>query len=327
MTQTAISLQGPLLVRSPNWLGDAVMALPAVRNLKSMLGKDRLIVAGPEKLTALWQACPFVDEVVAMDDPKNLGTTARQLSLGKYGSAVLLPNSLRVAAETFLAGIPQRIGYARDARRFLLTHTVPPPPRNPVRLHQRFYYLDLVTALGGPSDDSLPELRKESLTSGRQPVIAVCPGAEYGPAKRWPVENFAAVAKHLAAKHNSKIIILGAPGDMAVAAELAKQLPGSENRTGKTSLAEFMTTLASARLALCNDSGAMHVASALGTPTVAIFGSTEPEMTGPMGPRSRVLRHHVPCSPCFLRECPIDFACMKSITPEMVIDASEALLK
>ncbi len=315
-------------MRSPNWLGDAVMALPAVRNLKMMVGLDPLTVAAPEKLAALWQACPFVDRVIALTQPRSLRASAGQLRAGKFGAAVLLPNSLRAAGEVFLAGIPQRIGYARGGRHLLLTKPVPVPPRQPARLHQRLYYLDLVTALGGPADDSLPALKREPAppATDPRPIVAVCPGAEYGPAKRWPVENFLAVAKHFQTRHNARIILLGAAGDVAIAEEFAKHLPEAENRVGQTTLAEFMTALASARLTLCNDSGAMHVASALDVPTVAIFGSTEPLLTGPMGPRTRVLRHHVPCSPCFLRECPIDFACMKSITPEMAIAAGEALL-
>ena len=329
MTESAFRINGPLVVRSPNWLGDAVMALPAVRNLKTMLGNDPLTVAAPEKLAALWQACPFVDRVIPLAKPKNLLDTARLLRAGKFGSAVLLPNSLRVAAEAWLAGIPQRVGYLRGGRRLLLTKSVPVPLRDPLRLHQSFYYLDLVTALGGPADAALPELRREPASSSTdgQAIVAICPGAEYGPAKRWPIESFLATAKYFAEKHHAKIVLLGAAGDVLLVDELARQLPEAENRAGKTSLAEFMAALASARVVICNDSGAMHVASALGVPTVAIFGSTEPLLTGPLGPRSRVLRHHVPCSPCFLRECPIDFACMKSIAPEMVMEAAEDLLK
>jgi len=329
VTESGFHLNGPLVVRSPNWLGDAVMALPAVRNLKTMLVRDPLVVAAPEKLAALWQACPFVDQVLVLTQPKNLLATARQLRAGEFGSAILLPNSLRSAAEARLAGIPQRIGYARGGRKFLLTYAVPLPARNPVRLHQKFYYLDLVTALGGPSDASIPELRKEIVTPATDSriTVAICPGAEYGPAKRWPVEKFLAVARHFTAKHEARIILLGAAGDASLAAELAAQLPEAENRVGKTSLEEFMAALANAQLVFCNDSGAMHVASVLDVPTVAIFGSTEPQLTGPLGSRTQVLRHHVPCSPCFLRECPIDFACMTSIMPEMVIEAGEAMLK
>jgi len=329
VTEPALTLQTPLVVRSPNWLGDAVMALPAVRNLKTMLEDEPLAVAAPEKLAALWQKCPFVDQVITLDNPRNLPATARQLRAGKFGSAVLLPNSLRSVAEAWHAGIPQRLGYARGGRGLLLTHTIPAPARNPARLHQRFYYLDLVTALGGPSDASLPKLRKDPTTvaGSRGFVLAICPGAEYGPAKRWPVGNFVVVAKHFLAKRKAKIVLLGAPVDAPIAEEFVRELPGVENRVGKTSLAEFMAALVSARLVLCNDSGAMHVASALGVPTLAVFGSTEPQLTGPMGARSRMLRHHVPCSPCFLRECPLDFACMKSITPQMAIEAAEALLR
>jgi len=303
------------------------MALPAVRNLKTMLVRDPLVVAAPEKLAALWQACPFVDEVIALNQPKNLFATAKQLRAGKFGSAVLLPNSLRAAAEARLAGIPQRIGYAKGGRQFLLTHSVPVPSRNPVRMHQRFYYLDLVASLGGPTDDAMPELRKEAVAATAGMTVVICPGAEYGPAKRWPVESFVAVAKHFITQHRAKIVLLGAAGDALAAAIMEVHLREVENRAGKTTLPEFMAALAGAKLVLCNDSGAMHLASVLGVPTVAIFGSTEPQLTGPLGSRTRVLRHHVPCSPCFRRECPIDFACMTSITPEMVIAEAETLLK
>jgi len=305
------------------------MALPAVRNLKTMLMETPLTVAAPEKIAGLWRKCPFVDQVIALQQPRSLPATVAELREGKFGSAVLLPNSLRSAAEAWQAGIPQRIGYARGGRSLLLTNAIPAPARNPARMHQRYYYLDLVTAIGGPSDASLPKLRKEpTVVAGyRGLVLAVCPGAEYGPAKRWPVENFVAVAKHFMASRKAKIVLLGAPSDVAVAEEFAKLLPDIDNRVGKTTLTQFIAALVSARLVLCNDSGAMHLASALGVPTLAVFGSTEPQLTGPMGARSRALRHHVPCSPCFLRECPIDFRCMKSITPQMAIAAAEELLR
>ena len=328
VTQPGLSLNGPLLVRSPNWLGDCVMSLPAVRNLKTMLVNESLTVAAPEKLAALWEACPFVDRVIALADPKNLWTTAGQLREGKFDAAVLLPNSLRSGAEVLLAGIPQRVGYARNGRSLFLTDPVPVPPRNPARLHQRNYYINLVTALHGPGNDSMPELRRPAPPRGAspRPLLVLCPGAEYGPAKRWPVERFVVVAKHFMAKRGMRVVLLGAPGDAPVAAEFSALLPEAENRVGQTSLAEFISTLCLAQLVLSNDSGAMHLASVLRVPTVAIFGSTEPQLTGPLGPRTSVVRHHVPCSPCFLRECPIDFACMTSVTPERVITQAERLL-
>jgi len=321
------ALAGPLVVRSPNWLGDAIMALPAVRNLKTLLAGQPLTVATPEKLAALWQACPFVDQVMALPQPKRIGAVAGQLREGKFASAVLLPNSLRVALEAWRAGIPQRIGYARGGRGIFLTRKIPVPPRNPARLHQKFYYLDLAAALGAPTDATLPELRRAVPASSDQPPtisFALCPGAEYGPAKCWPLERFVEVGKSLS--EHGRIVILGAAGDAARAAQLAELLPGSVNRAGQTTLAEFMAELETASLVISNDSGAMHLASALGVPTVAIFGSTEPALTGPLGTRTAILRHHVPCSPCFLRECPLDFACMNSITPAMVLAAAGKLL-
>jgi heptosyltransferase-2 len=324
--ETALTLHGPLVVRSPNWLGDAVMAMPAVRNLKTIVGEDLLTVAAPGKLAALWRRCPFVDDVIELEKPKNLRATARQLRAGQFGSTVLLPNSLRAALEAWLAGIPQRLGYARGGRGFLLTHSLPAPARNPARLHQSLYYIDLVAGFGGPGDFSVPEMRQDPPAETDQLILAICPGAEYGPAKRWPVKNFVVVARHFMTTYNARIVLLGAEVDVPVAKEFASQLPGVENLVGKTSLDEFMAALVSARLVLCNDSGAMHVASALGVPTLAIFGSTEPRMTGPIGARSRALRHHVSCSPCFLRECPIDFACMRSITPRMVVAEAEEML-
>jgi heptosyltransferase-2 len=309
-----------------------------VRNLKTLLGAEQpLAVATPEKLAALWQACPFVDQVIALDQPRKIGAVAAQLRAGKFAAALLLPNSLRAALEAWRADIPQRIGYARGGRGFLLTRTIPVPGRNPVRLHQKFYYLDLAAQLGAPADASLPELRvpidagdaSSALlpSAGASAILpcaaALCPGAEYGPAKCWPLERFVEVGKFFAER--GPIVILGAVGDAARAAQLAEQIPGAVNRAGQTTLAEFMAELGRARLVVSNDSGAMHLASALGVPTVAIFGSTEPALTGPLGARTAVLRHHVPCSPCFLRDCPLDFACMTAITPAMVLAAAEKL--
>jgi heptosyltransferase-2 len=319
------------VVRSPNWLGDAIMALPAVRNLKTLLGSERVTVAAPAKLAALWEACPFVDQVVALEQPRRIGPVARQLREGGHASVVLLPNSLRTAVEAWRAGIPARYGYALGGRGFLLTRAIPAPRRDPVRLHQKFYYIDLAAALGAPSDATLPELRSpavpapstETASAGE---VALCPGAEYGPAKRWPLENFVALGQELLAR-NCRLVILGAPNDAALAAQLMEKLPGARNLAGQTTLPEFMAALTACQLVVSNDSGAMHLASALGVPTVAIFGSTEPELTGPLGPRTVVIRHHVPCSPCFLRECPIDFACMHSITPAMVLAAAARLLE
>ena len=225
------------------------MALPAVRNLKELVDDESVTVATQEKLAALWRKCPFVDKVLVLEKPASIQACAAQLHAGDFAAAVLLPNSLRAATEAWLARIPERIGYARGGRSVLLTHAVPVPPRNPARLHQRHYYVDLIAALGGVDDPSLPKLRKEPtrVTASRGLVLAFCPGAEYGPAKRWPVENFAAMARHFIAKRKAKIVLLGAPVDMPVAAQFMEVVPEAENLVGKTSLEQFMAATVSSR--------------------------------------------------------------------------------
>ncbi|PTY06711.1 lipopolysaccharide heptosyltransferase II [Verrucomicrobia bacterium LW23] len=314
----------PLVVRSPNWLGDAVMALPAVRNLRHVLGPNPITVATPSKIADLWRACPWVNHVLELDKPRQLWATAATLRAGRFACAVLLPNSLRTAAEAKLAGIPQVVGYNRSMRGWLLNRAVPVPEYSPARSHQQYYYIDLVRAVGGWDKDDFPPLVPEGETAtpadaAAEPVLALCPGAEYGPAKRWPVEYYAEVARALHEQRGARVEIFGAARDAEVAAELTRRIPFAHNRTGQTTLRELIVALYRARLVLCNDSGAMHLASALGTPTAAVFGSTEPARTGPLGPRTRIFRRHVPCSPCFLRECPLDFACMHGSPPAVVL--------
>ena len=247
------------------------MALPAVRNLKTMIVGDPLTVAAPQKLAALWQKCPFVDQVIALDKPKIIAASAKKLRAGKFGSAVLLPNSFRAVAEAWLAGTPNAsVMPGADAACFDPAHSRAGTQSRPAA--QRYYYQDLDHRAGRSRDASLPGLRREAPTNGHgsRNDLAICPGAEYGPAKRWPVENFLAWPVHFVAKRQARIVLLGAPGERRPRGN-SRKLPGVDNRVGKTSLAEFVG-LASAQLVLCNDSGAMHVASALGVPTVAIFG-------------------------------------------------------
>lgn len=317
-------LRKPVVVRSPNWLGDCIMAIPAVRNLKAMLGNEPLTVAAPAKIAAIWRACPFVDEVIGLEKPKSFITSSAQLREKKFGCAILLPNSLRTAAEATLAAIPQIIGYPGHARAWLLTNVVHKSAFSFSRQHLKYEYVDLISALGAGDDASFPELRlPEGITKSitGQPQLSLCPGAEYGPAKRWPAAYYAELAKTFLTQHNAKVVLLGAAKDRECAEAIATLCKGVENKTGQTTLEEFMGELAASRLVVCNDSGSMHLSSALGVPTVAIFGSTEPRRTSPLGPRTDVLREHVSCSPCFLRECPLDFRCMQALPPEKVLAA------
>ena len=334
MTPLSLPASGRLLLRSPNWLGDAVMALPAVRALKQAHPTLALTVAAPAKLAALWRACPDVAQVVELERPRCVRTSVAALRRADVEMALLFPNSLRSALEARLAGIGRLVALRAPVRDWLVSAPVARRPFDPARLHQKYDYLHLVAALGADWEEvsSLPQapllrLREEdaSLETEAASVI-LCPGAAYGPAKRWHAARFAEVGRKLAERGLGPIAVMGAGGDAEAAAEVAAAVPGSWNRAGQTPLEEFMEAIARARIVVTNDSGAMHLAAALGTPGVAVFGSTEPRKTGPISPCVRVVRDHVPCSPCFLRTCPLDFACMERVTVERVLGECETAL-
>lgn len=312
-----------LLIRSPNWLGDAALSLPAVASLKEWLGSTRpLAVATPQKLSALWHLCPFVDRVIEIDPPKSLWLAAQRLREGRFEAALLLPNSPRSALEARLAGIPTIWGKAGGARSVLLSrpHLSGEPGDQIPR--QAATYLALAREVGASGSLAAPPLRiPASERQPPEPVIAFCPGAEYGPAKRWPAESFIALARRLREATRYTVRLYGASGDRAVCRRIASAVPGVESLAGQTTLEEFLAALARSRLVVCNDSGAMHVAALLGVPVVALFGSTDPVRTGPLGSSTRVLSHPVPCGPCFRRACPTDLACLRRIEPEMVFSA------
>lgn len=320
-----------LVVRSSNWLGDAVISVPAIRALRRGLpAGSRITVLSPPKIAALWSCIQGVDAILPVDE--NPVITADLLKAHQFDAALIFPNSLRTALEPWLAGIPRRIGFPGHRRSWLLTDLVPRPSRASGLRHQMEDYLDLAGHVpGGMSSAAFdrhtlfyPEpCRLPRPDSGHW--LAVCPGAEYGPAKRWPAKRFAAAARSTAAARHCDIVLLGAEGDRPACAEVARDLGGGvRNLAGSTSLAEFLAWLGHADAVLCNDSGAMHAAALFGRPGAAVFGSTEPRLTGPILPTVRVFREHVPCSPCFLRECPIDFRCMTAVDPGPVAAALAA---
>lgn len=311
-----------IVVRSPNWLGDAVMSVPAVRSLKCGRPDARVTVACPEKLAAMWKRVDGVDDVIPLK--KNVLTAAWRLRKG-FDVAVILPNSLRSAIEAWLAGIPRRVGYEGHRRERLLNQVFRPKRKEKVARprHHSDRYMDLVKWCGGEPPPPIEPVWKQP----EEVVLAVCPGAEYGPAKRWPAEKFRNAMERVSRRIECRWVIVGAAGDAAIAADLAAGFRGRvENLAGKTSLEQLIETLLSCRALLTNDTGTMHLADLLGVPLVAIFGSTEPQLTGPRSPSSRVIRHHAECSPCFLRTCPIDFRCMNGLRPEDVADALLGLI-
>jgi lipopolysaccharide heptosyltransferase II len=318
-----------VVVRAPNWLGDACMALPAVRALKKGRPDLRLTVFGPEKLRDLWLSQPEVDAYIGKVGKEGLRhASARLRQTGvHYDVGVLFTNSTRSTLEFWLAGIPRLVGYKGSIRSWFLNQICPDPPTGKPPLHHTEKYLRLIAHSGGKTDD--PALRapaqfSRDASEGDPLRLGLCAGAEYGQAKRWPLERFAQAATQISERLSrpAEWLLFGAPGEKEMGETLSAQVTAPhQNRVGKTSLAELIQELRTCDLLLTNDTGTMHLAAALGVPTVSIFGSTEPSLTGPLGNRHHVLRHHVPCSPCFKRECPFGhYQCMTGMSVEKVVD-------
>ena len=311
-----------ILIRGSNWLGDSVISIPAVRAIKRGRPDAHITVLAPARIAAVWRLVPEVDAVLSLGE-KSLWSAARLLKREPaFDVGIVFPNSLRVALELWLAGIPRRVGYAGHRRRWLLNQIVRPIERKGPPPHQAEHYLDLARSLGVEAEVGEIALASLSNATFAGQRIGLCPGAEYGPAKRWLAERFAEVA----AAVGGKWVLFGTAKDEEVGRQIAAAL-GNDclNLIGKTTLEQLIEELRMCRLLLTNDTGTMHLATLLGVPVVAVFGSTEPSLTGPLGKGNRVVRHQVECSPCFLRECPLDFRCMKAIKADEVAAAVNAL--
>jgi lipopolysaccharide heptosyltransferase II len=314
-----------ILIRSSNWLGDAVMSVAAVRAIKYGRPDARVTVAAPVNIAPMWKLVPEVDTVIPLPNDSLLPAISL-LKRQNFDVAILFPNSLRVALESWLSGIPRRVGYRGHWRRLLLNQTVrerrkPSPPE-----HHSLRFLRIAHECGGetPNAQPLPQTSNFKLQTSK---LGLCPGAEYGPAKRWLQERFAEVAAKVSAQSSAQWILFGTKNDMAIGDQIATAIGDHcVNRIGYTTLDQLIDELRECRLLLTNDTGTMHLAALLGVPVIAIFGSTEPRLTGPLGDGHIILRHHVECSPCFLRECPIDFRCMKAVRSEEVADAVLSIL-
>jgi heptosyltransferase II len=314
------------VVRSPNWLGDAVMSLHAVRSFKLGRPDARLAVLTPVKLEAFWKSISEVDEVVSFAPEDSPFAIAKKIR-GRFEAAILLPNSLRSATETWLAGIPRRVGFRGRFRSMLLTQIIDEPKKKTAARpkHQADRYWHIAVRCGAVEPPPLSARR----SPGRNGIVlGVCPGAEYGPAKRWPTERFQKTMALVSKKVTCSWVVLGTKHDRDLAARILQGFEGeAQDLTGETSLNELIEQIRGLRVLLTNDTGTMHLADCLGVPLVAVFGSTEPRLTGPRSPTSVVLRHQVECSPCFLRECPLDFRCMQAVAPEEAAGAVLALIQ
>jgi len=323
------------IIRSPNPLGDACMAIPAVRALRRARPGIRLTVLCRENLASLWESCGVVDGVIPFAkglSPLAVGRLVR--GQGPYEAGLLLPNSFRSALELRLAGVRRLAGFAGHQRRLLLKLAVP-DIEPAIARHDALRYLDLVRALGVPSGSdeetlAIPPAPTPIPAEPREIHLGLCPGAEYGNAKRYPVERYARAVALLRERRPGLVVrvsIYGSPAERGIGDELAALLDQPRvNRAGETTIGGLVDELRTCHLVATNDTGTMHLSAALGVPTVAIFGSTEPALTAPLGRGHRILREKVDCSPCFLRECPIDYRCMLRIEPERVTEAIESLL-
>ncbi len=326
-----------ILVVAPSWIGDTIIAQPLLSLIKQRNPNSRIEVFAADWCAPLLARMPEVDAVVAnpfghgrfsFSDRRALG---RRLASADYDAAYVLPNSWKSALVPFFAGIPRRIGYQGEARYVLLNerHTL---DKAALPLQVQRY-----AALAGPLPEKLPQPRLSSTAEQQRntrltldlPLEAApavfCPGAEYGPAKRWPAKHFAALAQ-LVASPDHPAWLIGSAKDHAVGAEIETLAAGCViNLCGRSSLEQAIDLIASARCVVSNDSGLMHVAAALGKPLVALYGSSSPAYTPPLSPRAKILTLNLDCSPCFKRECPLGhFNCMNRLAPRQVADAMDS---
>jgi len=320
-----------VLVRAPNWVGDVVLSLPALRDVRRAFPAARLEVLARPWVGGLYAAVSEVDAVV-----ESRGTLADADAIrGRHDLGLLLPNSFASAFTLWRAGVPQRWGYATDARGPLLTRSCR-VSASVGGQSQVYYYRAMLEGLGlqvsGPPDASLacPEAwaeRGRALLGGPGPWIGINAGAAYGTAKRWPPERFAAAAELVARRSGARVAIVGSAAERPLAEQIAAQLGASARvLCGETTLAELVGVLRELRLLLTNDSGPMHLAAALGTPLVAVFGSTDWTETAPFSERARIVREQTECAPCRLRECPIDHRCMARVRVDRVAATALELL-
>ena len=320
-----------IVVRAPNWIGDVVLSLAAVRDLRRNFPAARIEVLARPWVSELYGAVAEVDAV-----RRSAGVRADAATVkGAFDAAVLLPNSFASAFAVWHAAIPERWGYATDGRGPLLTRAGRVPAQVRGR-NQVYYYRAMLAAVGlsvsATPDAALPcppewAARGEALLGGGGRWIGLNPGAFYGTAKRWLPERYAAVGDTLARRHGAQVAIVGGAAERALGESIARGMcTPARVLCGETSLADLAGVLSRLRLLVTNDSGPMHVAAALGVPVVAVFGPTDDRETGPVGGAHRIVREPVHCSPCKLRECPIDHRCMTRIGVDRVIAEAQGML-
>ncbi len=335
-----------ILIRSANWVGDAVMTLPAMVAVRRNFPQAEISVLAKPWVADLFRNYPSIDRIILYRSPgpheglAGKWRLARELNAEGFDLTLLFPNSFESALISFLAGIPRRLGYNTDGRGLLLTSRVPVTTEIK-KGHQIDYYLQLVRSLGCQANEEIPVLEIPPITlekaagklrvwgiEDRDCLVGISPGAQYGSAKEWFPERYGEFARRLNQQTGARFLVLGSPKDRGAAREICRSAgQAALDLTGQTSLAEAISLIASCRAFITNDSGLMHVASALRVPLVAIFGSTDPLRTGPRGRTSRVLCKSVDCAPCLKKTCPEQRKCMQEITVDEVLEATKLIMQ
>ena len=338
-----------ILVRATNWVGDAIMALPALRALRASYPSAQISILARPYVAEIYAGQGIADCLIAYDSQgahagvRGRERLATELRAQHFDSALLLQNAFDAAWLAWRAGIPQRIGYACDARSLLLTKALALPKAGEIPAHEQFYYLELLRRAGWldkyagekfiklhVDPRALENAEKSLQSAGVRPGktrIAIGAGASYGSAKCWAPQRFAEVASRLAAVFDADVILFGTAGEKRVSTAISAGMRQPPiDLTGKTNIADLPALLSRCHLFIGNDSGAMHVAAAVGLPVVAIFGPTDPNGTAPVTPRCTIVQEKPHCSPCFLRHCPIDHRCMRRITSDIVFAAAQSWL-
>jgi heptosyltransferase II len=331
-----------ILVRATNWVGDAILCIPALKAVRERWPQAEISILAKRWVSAIYEGQGLADQLLVLEDAAD---QVGLLSAAKFDAAILFQNAFHAAWLAWRAGIPERIGYARDGRGALLTRAFPVPRAGEIPAHEAYYYAELVRRAGwiqmlpriddirlsvAPAARDVAEKRmlEAGVRSGGARRVAFGPGAAYGSAKCWPPERFAELADRLIARFDADVILFGAPSERDIAARIAAGMRKRPvNLTGQTSIAELSACFSNCDLFVGNDSGAMHVAAGAGVPVVAIFGSTDPDGTAPLTPRRTLVRHAPSCSPCFLRHCPVDHRCMTRLEVEAVESAAARWLE
>jgi|SRR5215469_992699 len=329
-----------LLIRATNWVGDAIMALPALQTVRKRFPDAHIGILALPYVAQIYNGQGVADELIPyLRKGEHAGIRGREklaasLRAKQFDAALLLQNAFDAAWLAWRAGIPERIGYNRDGRGLLLTKAIRVPKRGEIPAHEKYYYLELLRRAAWL--DGLPEVTEITLQVTAEQAqraeeklrglgatgatrIAVGAGASYGSAKCWPPERFAQALNQLLTERDAQIILFGTAAEAGVSAVIRSGLknPGLD-LVGKTGIAELPALLSRCNAFLGNDSGAMHVAAAVGLPVVAVFGPTDPAGTAPVTPRCTIVQQKPYCSPCFLRRCPTDHRCMTEVKPEQV---------